>query len=62
MHILQPTGFEIVLLKSIVQDDALLPSLRIEGDIPGFEVRLNDQRLRSILHVSAKSTSYGVGS
>ena len=52
MHILEPTGFEIALLKSIVQDDALLPSLKIEGDIPGFEIKLSDQKLRSILCVS----------
>ena len=53
LHIINPTGFEIQLLKSIVSDDALLATMRVEGTIPGFEVTVSDTQLEAIIMASA---------
>ena len=53
LHIINPTGFEIQLLKSILSDDALLATMRVEGTIPGFEVTVSDTQLETIIMASS---------
>lgn len=51
LHIMDPTGFEIALLKSMITDDALLATMKIEGVIPGFEIKLSDTQLMTLVKV-----------
>ncbi len=53
LHIITPTGFEIQLLKSIITDDALLATMRVEGTIPGFEINLSDTQVAALVKVHA---------
>ncbi|XP_064395949.1 intermembrane lipid transfer protein VPS13A-like isoform X2 [Halichondria panicea] len=49
LHIIAPTGFEIQLLKSMIMDDALLATMRVEGTIPGFEINLSDTQVATLV-------------
>jgi len=53
LHILDPTGFEVELQKSIVDNSAYLPSLRVEGTLPRFEVKLSDEKLATLVKVGS---------
>ncbi len=55
LHIIAPTGFEIQLLKSIITDDALLATMRVEGTIPGFEINLSDTQVATLVKVLANN-------
>ena len=51
LHIINPTGFEIQLLKSMITDDALLATMKVEGTIEGFEINLSDVQLATLVKV-----------
>ncbi len=51
LHIINPTGFEIQLLKSMITDDALLATMKIEGTIDGFEINLSDTQVATLVKV-----------
>jgi len=56
LHIISPTGFQIELLKSMLNDDALLATMRVEGKIPGFKVQLTDTQLGTLIKVHSTNT------
>ena len=42
---------EIQLLKSMIADDALLATMKVEGNIKGFKVKLTDTQLTTLIKV-----------
>eukprot|EP00731_Ephydatia_muelleri_P024429 Em0016g700a len=51
LHIVDPTGFEIILEQKIGTADPYLPSTRVKGTLKSFEVKLSDDKLASLISI-----------